>query len=302
MTATLTTLLPIFLLIALGWALDRFGFPGKDLWVPVEKIVFYVLFPVLLFRVFDGANLRALPLESMAIVVAGSAVAVAVAGLGVGMMLRGGGDGLGTLVEGGIRFNAYIGIAVIAALYGGGRALTLAALYLVLMVAIGNIVAAAAQRDSGSLLSNIGGGFVDTVRNPLILGCAAGMAVSFLRLKIPGWLDAPLGMMAGAAIPLGLLCFGAALELTGITRSITLHAAGAALKLAGLPLVAFALCELVKVGGPTATVLIVMSALPAAWASYAQDSDRGDNPLAGMLTVQTIAAIFTLPLVITRLA
>lgn len=303
MSSTMSALLPVFMVIAVGFALSFFKIPGRDAWAPVEKVVFYVLFPVLLFRIFDTVNFRSLPWQNLSIVIAATFAAGAVLALGLGHIFRGHGN-FKTLVQGSILFNAYLAIAVVSTIYGGGKALTLAAFCLVLMIAIGNImIGAATAGDSGSLFGNVSGAVVDTLRNPLIWGCAAGILVAWMGIKIPRWIDAPLGMLAGAAIPMGLLCFGAALDFSALRGPYLGLAAAALMKLAALPVIAFGMCELLGVRGSTANVVILMSAVPAAWASYAvlQRGDDDTRGLTGILTVQTIAAFFTLPLVITRL-
>lgn len=54
---SLLIILPDFLIILLGALLaQRFGF-GAAFWKPAEKLVFYVLFPPLLFNSIAGAKM-----------------------------------------------------------------------------------------------------------------------------------------------------------------------------------------------------------------------------------------------------
>src|SRR5687767_8312844 len=49
MLTTFGALAPVFLLIALGRVLRARGFPGDAFWPAAERLVYFVLFPALLF-------------------------------------------------------------------------------------------------------------------------------------------------------------------------------------------------------------------------------------------------------------
>ena len=70
-------LLPEFLLIGCGWALCRYTALNRSIWDGVEKLVYYLLFPTLLFTSALRSPLKLT--EDFLLVVA----AVAVSGLGV---------------------------------------------------------------------------------------------------------------------------------------------------------------------------------------------------------------------------
>ena len=72
------------------------------------------------------------------------------------------------------------------------------------------------------------------------------------------------------------------------------------LKLAGLPLLTAASCWLLGVDGLARTVALIFAALPAATSSYILARQMGGAPglVANILTVQTLAAAVTLPLLI----
>ncbi len=73
MTAILSALAPIFLLIALGDVLRRLGMPGEGFWPPAEKLTYYVLFPSLLLH-----SLATAPLGGLAVLPAALALSSAV--------------------------------------------------------------------------------------------------------------------------------------------------------------------------------------------------------------------------------
>ena len=66
MVATFGALAPVFILIALGWLLRARGFPGDQFWPAAERLVYFVLFPALLFLTTAAADLGALDLLPLA--------------------------------------------------------------------------------------------------------------------------------------------------------------------------------------------------------------------------------------------
>ena len=72
-----------------------------------------------------------------------------------------------------------------------------------------------------------GGLLLSLVKNPLVIGAAAGLAANLLRVPCPAVIRTPLDYLAQLAVPLSLLCIGTALDVSRVRRSFGL-AAGAA--------------------------------------------------------------------------
>jgi len=83
MLETLTALIPVFLVILLGWLLKARGLFGDGFWETAERLTFYILFPALLIVKIGGAEIGGrdvAPLFAARFVTTGG-VAVAVLGL-----------------------------------------------------------------------------------------------------------------------------------------------------------------------------------------------------------------------------
>ena len=108
-----------------------------------------------------------------------------------------------------------------------------------------------------------------------------------------------LEILARAALPLGLLAVGAGLRLEGLRRPGVL-ATVSALKLLVLPGLAAALCWVAQPGSLETAVLVTFAALPGASTAYILARQLGgDAPLiAAIVTVETAAALVTLPAVL----
>jgi len=62
---TISILLPIFFLIALGYGLKRGNFPKEPFWSSLEQLAYYVLFPALLMTSLTATPLRSLTVLPM---------------------------------------------------------------------------------------------------------------------------------------------------------------------------------------------------------------------------------------------
>lgn len=310
MSEILLTLAPVFLVIALGHAVRRTDRLPDAFWTGAERLVYWGLFPCLLFRKTATAPLDAIALGPIAVVALGGIAAAAAAALAVRPLLRREPAAFGSVFQASIRMNVYIGLAVCAGLAGAlGEAL--AAVWAGLMVpAVNALSIVALLRLHGGAAGTPGahGGWGGVLRglvtHQLILAIAAGFALNAAGLAIPPVLDGVTEILARGALPLALLTVGGGLApraLAGLDRAV---AAAAAIKLLLLPAAAYALARLVALSPEAQLVAIVFAALPASASGYHMARAMGgDAPLmASTITAQTILAALTMPAAILLLA
>lgn len=109
---------------------------------------------------------------------------------------------------------------------------------------------------------------LNVIKNPLILGCLAGITFNRLGVDFPGPIDAVLHHIGSMALPLGLLCVGAALDLSKIGHGSGALLWAVAFKLAVMPLLFGLTARLAGLDQTSAQVLLTLGALPTATASY----------------------------------
>ncbi|MBW3655765.1 MAG: AEC family transporter, partial [Gemmatimonadetes bacterium] len=241
--------LPEFALLLIGLLLRRFAWRSPEFWVDLERLVYFVLFPVLLFRTTLSADLAAA--GSGGIVLAALGATGAGALLGAVVRWLPGVDRM-TAASGwqtAFRFNTFIALALVDDL--GVAALALMGVLLGVSVPLVNVLAVTALARSvpGGARSGRGLGVLGAVvRNPLIIATVAGLSGNLLGLTLPSPVDATFSRLAAAAVPLGLLAVGAALRLRGLPRGQRLMAGYlGAVKLLAVPAVALGLCALLGV-------------------------------------------------------
>ena len=296
-------MLPEFSLIVLGTVLRRWAWRSPGFWTELERLVYYVLFPVLLVRTTLAADLGAAGTGPALL----AAVGALVAGALIGSVVRWlpGIDRL-TAASGwqtAFRFNTFLALALVDD--RGLAALALMGVLLGVTVPLVNVLAvtALARSTAGSVGNRPGAGVLAAVvRNPLIIATVAGLAGNLAGLTLPGPVDTTLGRIAGAAVPMGLLTVGAALRLAELAPREWL-ASGylTVVKLVAVPAVGLGLAALLGVDGDQRAVVLAFAAVPPATASYVLTARMGGNGtfVAAHTSLATTAALLTLPMWLT---
>lgn len=295
-----TVVLPEFSLIVAGALLRRWAWRSPDFWTELERLVYYVLFPVLLVRTTLAADVAAAGTGPALV----TAVGALTAGALVGSLVRWfpGIDRL-TAASGwqtAFRFNTFLALALVDD--RGLAALALMGVLLGVTVPLVNVLAvtALARSISGSRGERPGVGVLSAVaRNPLILATVAGLLGNLAGLTLPTPVDATFSRIAAAAVPMGLLTVGAALRLRALERREWLLSAYlAAVKLLAVPAVVMGLSALLSVDGDQRFVVLALAAVPPATASYVLTSRMGGNGtfVAAHTSLATTAALLTVPM------
>ena len=297
MSDLLLLLLPDFLLIVCGYLICRYTPLDRPIWDGAERLVYYALFPALLFTSIVRSPLRPgelLPLAAcgVAVVLLGVALAYALRRWpGVDPKLHASG------AQTAFRFNSFVALALSERL-AGAQGLAWIALIIALCVPVVNVAAVwPLARHGGQGLAR------ELARNPLIVATLGGLLFNVLGLKLPDLLMQTGSRIGSTALPLGLMAVGAGLRLGVLRQGPGLAAALLAIRHAVLPLAAIAL--VVALGLPPAqqAVVVAFAALPTAASAYVLAVRMGGNGqyVAGLITVSTLLGMAGLPLALAGL-
>ncbi len=298
MPSSVLTLVPIFLVIAIGWLLRRRRFPGGEFWPVLDRLVYYVVFPALLVRTLARADLAELDVGPMALAIAALFVVQIVVCLGLGRLMKLSGPATSSLLQGAIRMNTYAGFAVSGGLFGA-VGVTLFSVVTAIAVPTANVisVAALALLADGRRPSPLSV-LRDIASNPLIVSVLGGVALNLSGIGLP-WPVAPvLDILGDAALPLALLAVGAGIDLSS-SRAIGAPALTATvLKLAAAPALMVLAIHLLGIEGVTAASLIVYACLPSSPAAYILARQLGGEAelMAAIIALTTLAAILSMPI------
>ncbi|WP_370159655.1 AEC family transporter [Salipiger bermudensis] len=295
----LLTIWPLFALICLGFLLARAGFPDRGFWPAAERINYFVLFPALLV-----ANLVDAPVRDPAILRLGGAMVVTTCLAALVMTLlrstvmKAPAARFGPALQGVVRFNTYLGLAITASL-AGTEGLERAAVLLAVGVPLVNVLSIIALSEASVLRHPLP--LLKTMaRNPLILGCVVGIALALAETGLPFGSKRVLEFLAQASLSLGLLCVGAALQPKAIRSDVAALAGPSLLRLMAMPALGAGVAMIFGLDGVEALVLVVFMAIPTAPTAYVLTRQLGGDGtlMAGLVTLQTLAAVLTIPLML----
>ncbi|MFS2099738.1 AEC family transporter [Variovorax sp. Varisp85] len=288
-------LFPDFSLIAIGWLLCRYTALDRRVWDQVESLVYYFLFPVLLFHSIvrsplDFGATSSLLTAGVGVGVCGIALAYAlpfVPGLRTHIDRR---DHAAS-AQIAFRFNSFICLALAERL-AGSEGLLLIAVLIGVCVPIFNIAAV------WPMTRHAQTGFVrQLVRNPLIVATVAGLLANVLGLAVPTWATPTLTRIGAASLALGLLAAGAGMKFSTLGAGKVLATSVLAIRHLLLPLVAWGLALALRLDATQASVLMAFSAVPTASSAYVLAARMGYNGpyVAGLVTLSTLLGVVSLP-------
>jgi hypothetical protein len=303
----LTIVLPVFLVIVLGYLLKRLELIDATFLFQTNRLVYYICLPLLLFYKIGTADFFA---NFNGALVIGSALAIA-----AGFLLSYGYAALrgyppaarGAFSQGAFRGNlAYVGLAIVFNAYGEAG-FTRAGILMGFLVPVLNLFAVLAL-----LLphrGNDGGqGAVFWVKqlvgNPLIIASFLGITWSYLQLPVPVILDRSLHIATGMTLPLALIAIGGSFSLEKLKGDLVRAAFATGFKLIWLPLIAAGLLLLLGVGGQELAIGVLFAGTPTATATYIMAHQlKGDAELAGsivMMSTALSAVTYTIALLMLR--
>jgi predicted permease len=303
MASVAASLIPTFLLVMLGAAMRRTAWFPDIFWIALDRLVYFVCFPMLLMRSLAGARLGG-DLAPLGLALLGSIFILSALLLAARRRVAADGPGFTSVYQGAVRFSTFVGLGSVAALYGA-PGVSVFAFAIAVCVPTLNVlcVVVLARYASGGRPVRALPLLRQLATNPLILACLAGIALNLLGLRLPQPLDRTLGALDAAALPLGLMAVGAGLDFTvlrTIGRPVLLSSAA---RLLLLPAMVFTACQLLGVGGVARNVAVLWAALPTASSAYILARQMGgDAPLmAAIVTAQTLLAFVTMPVVLSFL-
>ncbi len=252
-------LAPILLLVLIGLFLAHLRFLGRDFMSDLNKLVFWVALPALLFRsVAHAERPGSSTFALLGLLVIGTLLMAAGGWISAGILSMPHAS-KGTLSQSAFRGNlAYIGIPVLVyafqGLPGKQEAFSTAIITMAFLTAFCNALAVI--------------------------------------------LDRTLDSLGSAAVPISLLCIGGSLAQAKLGDRFDGILVASLLKNLCFPLLVYLLSPLFGIAGNNLTIALVLAACPTAAASFVTVQQMGgDEPLAGRsIVLSTICAAASLPL------
>lgn len=304
---TCNALLPILLLIVLGYVLKKFKFFSPEFLKMANKLCFRVFIPCLLFyNVYCISDLGNFNWGFIAFVVI-AIVLLFLVGMVIGILSSKDGKQQSVIHQCVFRTNyAIIGIPLAALLAtDSGEAVALAAVVSAFSIPLFNLFAVIAlsiyDKDPESnkhvsikkILLNI-------IKNPLIIAVVLGLITLLIRNGLTSanidftikdnipFLYKTLEMAKGVASPLALVILGGGFTFAAVSKLKKQIIIGVSARLVVVPIVCLTIAYLLGYRGTEFPALIGLFATPVAVSSVPMASEMNqDDELAGQLVVWT---------------
>lgn len=215
---SLNATLPIFIMMLVGMFLKKIGILDQGFVAKLNKFVFVVTLPALLFQDLSQADFYEVWDGRMVVFCFVVTLVCILAVIGISYLLRDKGI-QGEFIQASYRSSAaLLGMAFVQNIYGNAG---MAPLMIIGTVPLYNIMAVIALAvfkpnreplDKKLLVKTLKG----IVTNPIILGIAAGLVWSLLRIPQPMILQKTVNSLAVLATPLGLMAMGASFEWSAV--------------------------------------------------------------------------------------
>ncbi|MGF1650779.1 MAG: AEC family transporter [Hyphomicrobiaceae bacterium] len=275
MQQIITIVVPVFGLIALGWAVLKVGYVSQTAGRALAEFAFKVAMPALLFKAtLSLGELPGSPIQLAAAYFSAAAIVWLLAAVATATILKRSQADASAIAMGSTFSNSVmLGIPLALTTFGPEAAAPAALLITfdspILWIAATLHIQASRRDGGGSLLQALGRIVLDLLKNPIIMSLLAGTLARLAGITLPPLADRMITLVADAALPCALIALGMSLatyKLAGQTASLTVICI---LKLAVFPLLAYVFVTYVFDLPPVwAAVAILFAAMPVGANAY----------------------------------
>lgn len=294
-------LLPTFILIALGYTVRSTNIATAEQFGMVNRFGYFVLYPSFLFTLVSSADFSGGDALPFLLALLGGFLSLVALALTLRFVFRGDDPAYTSLFQGSVRWNGFALLAAAGSLYGdqGPALIGLAFGPLVLTI---NVICVIVLSVWGSARATSMRAVLDQIiANPLILGCAAGLAANAVGLHDLGPVTDALRLLGGAAMPIALMCVGAGLDFRALRGAGAKVASASLMRLVVAPSLTYAACTLIGLPTLPTAVAVGIASTPTAAAAYTFAREMGGDAklIAAIITATTILSFITMPIAIT---
>ncbi len=291
-------ILPVFLVIGLGFGLKRTGFFSSGFLVDLNRLIYFIALPALLFYKIAKADFSSSFNGSLLVGIIISLCVISVLSYGFGSFRGYNPEKLGAFCQGAFRGNlAYIGLAVTYNAYGD-KGLAIAGVLTGFLVPIMNFFAVCALLFPQRKMNNEMGRSdvaIKIMNNPLIIASFVGILWSYFQLPLPLVVDKAFGIVTGMSLPMALIAIGASFSFRKLQGDFVAASIATFMKIVLLPLLVAVILQLLGVGGVDLGVGRIIAGSPTATAAYIMALQmKSDAELSGtIIMLSTMFSIIT---------
>ncbi|CPR15168.1 AEC family transporter [Brenneria goodwinii] len=297
--------LPLFILIALGYGLIRYGKWPTTITDGMSRFVFSVAMPAMLFRLMSDFSKRPMVDARLLIAFFGSCLVVFILGRVVSRKVfhLDGVSGSIFALSGIFSNNVVLGLPIAALMLGEESIPSVALVVVFNGLILWTLVTVSVEWARNGALSLQG--FTKTalgvLKNPLIIGILSGTAFSLTGFPLPYYVDQPLSMLGQIAMPLSLIALGMGLAEYQIRDGLQISVAICFIKLLVQPLVIWGIAIAIGLPEMETRAVVLLGSMSVGVNVYLMSRQFNvlGGPVATSLLVSTALAALTTPLILT---
>lgn len=294
---------PVLILIALGMLIRKMGWLTDDGISQMDKVVFRILLPVLLFQNIYTADFRTGFQPALLVYAAAFSLASFVISIIWSGIVEKNPPRRAALAQGMFRNNGVVyGLPIITAIYGSSAVGTFSML-LALVIPMNNILAVVILTSlSGSRFQPLKT-LKSVVTNPYVISAVLALGLKFCGVQLPKIITSVTQNLGQAATPVAMLLLGASLRFSAVRDYQRDIIWGVLVKLIGLSVLLLPIAIAFGVRGVPLVSLYLSIGTPCAVSSHIMAKQMGaDGDLAGHLVVfGALGSIVTIFLTLTVL-
>lgn len=292
---SLNVILPIFILVVLGWLFKRVGFLGNGFYPIADKLVFRVMLPCMLFLEISQIELEGGTDKGrlIAFACAGVTAAFILSCFLIPLLIKDN-DKRGAMIQGAFRSNfAILGIPLAESMFGDEGAVAIAVLmpFVILMYNVYSVVALSIFAPKGETKSftKVAGEIIrSTLTNPLIIAVVLAVPFMLFGIKLPSFAVRTVSYLSEATVALSLLSLGAGITAGALKGKVKYSLTISIIKTALLPAVMMVTAYAFGFRGAELGTIFVLFGTPAAVSSYIMAKNmHSDHELAGQILLFT---------------
>ncbi len=311
MEALISIVLPVFVLIMIGYGAGRLGVFGEGGVDTLTKATFVIFMPPLLFRSMAGVELEHLSWRPL-VTYFSSAILLLIVGifwqtrLGVSASLS-----ANRAITALFSNTVLLGIPIVQLAFGQPGLtilLMIVALHALILLTTATVVIEfdlQRRNSTGSFKSVIFQALKSAIIHPVVLPILLGLAWGLTDVALPEPIDRTLSFMGQAGPPASLVLLGASLVSYGVRSQLRNTLLCAAVKLVMLPLTVYCVGRFIFDLSPLMlSVVTVAAALPTGANAYllaqryADDSAEGVAVASATIALSTLFGVVTLSLLL----
>lgn len=292
------TILPVFLILFLGYFLKRKKMFDDAFITTSSTIVYKVALPTFLFLKLADADFKTTfyP-EEVIFILSGILISYSLIWFGARFFIKDNRD-LGVFVQGSFRSNfAIVGLAIIYNVFGD-EGLTKGTVILAFIVGMLNILSVTVLESTlrPESRTNVLKLFFNILKVPMIIAIIVSLPFSLFEIALPEAIVTTGDYLAALTLPLALIGIGGSLNFTQLRKASGMAVSAATIKIFVIPLLLTLVAYLIGFTGDTLGIIFIFFACPTAIVSFIMAKSLGGNEkLAGnIVVISTVGSVLTI--------